>query len=220
VSKKVDTYLFDDRQDAVNRLLSVMPVDEFKSRDTAVVALSSGGALVAQEVASRLDADLHVLLSENIYAPKNRELVIAKVSETQDVLVHHAFVDSFNIDIAWVYSEATRLYQKKIISHQKICRNARQLEPLSNRVVILVDECVETDITALLAVKSMISQKVKNVYIAVPVLDLFSHESLTQVSDGVYSPYVISDYISIEYYYENLPKPKLKELQRIINNHE
>ena len=97
MSKKVDTYLFDDRQDAVNRLLSVMPVDEFKSRDTAVVALSSGGALVAQEVASRLDADLHVLLSENIYAPKNRELVIAKVSETQDVLVHHAFVDSLTL---------------------------------------------------------------------------------------------------------------------------
>jgi len=220
VPKKVDTHLFDDRLDAAEKLLSAMPVEELKHRDVAVVALSSGGVFVAQEVATRLNADLHILLSENIYAPKNRELIIAKVSETQDVLVHHAFVDSFGIDIAWVYDQATKKYHNKIIAHQKVCRDSKELPTLENRVVILVDECVETDITALLAIKSMISQKVKNVYIAVPVLDTFSHENLTQVSDGVYSAYTIDDYVSVEHYYKHFPKPKLKELQRIINNYE
>ncbi len=220
VPKKVDTHLFNDRLDAAKKLLSVMPVDELKKRDVAVVALSSGGVFVGQEVATKLNADLHVLLSENIYAPKNRELIIAKVSETQDVLVHHAFVDSFGIDIAWVYDQATKKYHNKIIAHQKVCRESKELTDLKNRVVVLIDECVETDITALLAIKSMISQKVKNVYIAVPVLDSFSYESLTQVSDGVYSAHTINDYVSVEHYYKNLPTPNLKELQRIINNHE
>jgi putative phosphoribosyl transferase len=60
----------------------------------------------------------------------------------------------------------------------------------------------------------------KNIYIATPVMDLFSYESLLQISDGIFCPHRIRDYISIEYYYENLGKPEFSELERILENYE
>lgn len=218
--KKDIDYLFLDREDAAQQLLEVLPVEELRSRNVLVLALSPGGVIVADSIAREIGAQLQILLSAAIMSPKNKELAMARVSETHEVVVHKAFVDSFDMDITWVYEEAKRIFETKIEQHKKACRDDRILPPLKDRVVLLVDECVETDMTALLGIKSMISKNVRNVYLAVPVLDASSLKSLQTVGDTVYAPHVINDYISIEYYYKDLPKLKLDEIKRIIKNYE
>jgi putative phosphoribosyl transferase len=86
--------------------------------------------------------------------------------------------------------------------------------------VVLVDECVETGITTLAAIKSMLEHSAMNVYIAVPILDAAVRDNLIQVSDGVYCPHTIQDYISIEYYYKDLEKPTFETIERILEAHE
>jgi len=218
--EKKRNYYFADRADAAQKLFDILPTEEFEEREIIVIALSEGGTIIADSIAKKLGANMQVLLSEPVLAPKNEELVIAQVSETQEVVINKSFIDSFEIDRTWVYEKARELYETKIESHKEKYRDGKDIVSLENKVVLLIDECVETDMTALLAIKSMISQNVKNVYLAVPVLDRFSLEMLEQISDGVYAPYIISDYISVEYYYEELPKPTAQELKRIIKSYE
>jgi len=218
--EKKKNYYFTDRADAAQKLFDVLPTEEIGGRELIVVALSEGGTIVADIIARELGVNMQVLLSEPVLAPKNDELVIAQVSETQEVVINKSFIDSFEIDRTWVYEKARELYETNIASYKELYRGGKDIASLEDKVVLLIDECVETDMTALLAIKSMISQNVKNVYLAVPVLDRFSLEMLEQTSDGVYAPYIISDYISIEYYYEELPKPTAQQLKRIIKSYE
>ena len=211
---------FVDREDAAMQLYDAIPTGFFQNRDMLVVALSEGGVVVADALARKLECDMDILLSESINAPNNPELSIAKVSETQEIVIHWALINAFGLDQEFVYKEAKRVYDDKILSHLYKYRKGGSLPSVEGKAVILVDECVETDFTAIVAIKSMISLGAKNIYIATPILDVVSHESLTQISDGVFCPHQIRDYISIEYYYENLERPTFSELERILKDYE
>ncbi|HHD73060.1 MAG TPA: hypothetical protein ENL02_04065 [Epsilonproteobacteria bacterium] len=63
----------------------------------------------------------------------------------------------------------------------------------------------------------MIELGVKSVYVAAPVLDQTVYDNLLSLCDGVFCPYRIRDYISIEYYYERLEKIEFDTLQEIID---
>jgi len=211
---------FTDRKDAAIQLYDAMPASFFQNRDVIIIALSEGGVIVADHIAQKLGCKMDILLSESIDAPNNPELSLAKVSETQEIVIHKVLIDAFGIDEEFVYKEAKRVYDDKILSYLYKYRKGGSLQSVADKAVILVDECVETDFTAILAIKSMIGMQAKNIYIATPILDEQSHESLTQISDGVFCPHQIRDYISIEYYYENLEKLTFSEIERIIEHYE
>jgi len=218
--KNLNHSYFYDRKDAAMQLYTAIPVDFFKNRDTIVIAISEGAVIIADILAQKLGCTMDILLAESIKAPNNPELSIAKVSETQEIVIHKALIDAFGIPEGFVYTEAKRIYDDKILAHLYRYRKGVSLQAVSGRAVILVDECVETDFTAIVAIKSMIALEAKNIYVATPILDEVSHESLTQISDGIFCPHRIRDYISIEYYYENLGKPEFSELERILENYE
>jgi putative phosphoribosyl transferase len=142
------------------------------------------------------------------------------VSETEEVVMHKALIDAFGISEDYVYNEAQRKYEEEVLTYIYKYRKGRELVSLKGKYVILVDECIETGLTMMVALKSVIAQEAKNIYIATPILDEASHESLTQISDGVFCPHQIRDYISIEYYYENLERPAFSELERILKHYE
>ena len=217
--KNLNHNYFQDREDAAIQLYEVIPKDFFQNTELVVVALSEGAVMIADILARKLDRHMDILLIESITAPNNPELTIAKVSETQEIVIHRALVEAFDIGEEFVYNEAKRVYDDKILSHLYRYRKGAALQSVSGKAVLLVDECVETDFTAIVAIKSMITMHAKNIYIATPVMDSFSYESLLQISDAIFCPYQIRDYISIEYYYENLEKPEFSTLERIINSY-
>ena len=218
--KNLNHNYFRDREDAAEQLYHTLPKDSIHSKEVVVVALSEGAVVIANHIAQKLDQKMDILLIESITAPNNPELSIAKVSETQEIVIHGALVDAFEIHEEFVYNEAKRVYDDKILSHLYRYRKGGTLQSVSGKAVLLVDECIETDFTVVVAIKSMIAAGAKNIYIATPVMDLFSYESLLPISDGIFCPHRIRDYISIEYYYENLEKPEFSELERIISSYE
>jgi len=212
---------FEDRKDAAGQLFDSLPADLFQDRDNLlIVALSTGGVLVADDIAKRLECDMDILISEDILAPKNRELSIAKVSEVQEIVIHTELINSFGIDEDLVYDEAKRVYTDKIIPYIYKYRKGEPIQSMEGKVVLLIDECVETDLTVMVAIKSMIAMDVKNVYVATPILDKTAYSSLLNISDGVFAPHQIRDYISIEYYYRNLDRPESSQIERILENYE
>ncbi|HHH37611.1 MAG TPA: hypothetical protein ENK77_03230 [Epsilonproteobacteria bacterium] len=209
--------IFQNREAAAAELIEIIPSNLFESFSTVVIGVSEGGVFFAEKISRALHAQMDILLSEPIVAPNNPELEIAIISETEDMVMNKALIDAFEIDEDYVYSEANRNYEEKVLSYVYKYRKGIPLRALRGKNVILADESIETGLTMTVALKSMIELGVKSVYVAAPVLDQTVYDNLLSLCDGVFCPYRIRDYISIEYYYERLEKIEFDTLQEIID---
>jgi len=188
--------------------------------ETVVIGVSEGGVYFANEIAKRLHAQMDILLTEPIAAPNNPELAIAMISEMEEVVIHQALTNAFGINEDYIYNEAQRKYEEEVLSYIYKYRQGKDILPLKGKYVILVDECVETGLTMMAALKSVIKREAKNVYIATPILDKTVYQNLLSVCDGVFCPYKIQHYIAIEYYYKEFEPLESEEISQMIKDQE
>ncbi|MEA3418606.1 MAG: phosphoribosyltransferase family protein [Campylobacterota bacterium] len=213
-------FLFEGREAAAKELIDILPLGRFESKNSVVIGVSESGVYFAEKISKALKTRMDILLTEPILAPNNPELAIAMVSETEEMVKHKALIDAFGIDEDYVYSEGHRKYEEDVLSYVYKYRKGVPLRPLKGKQVILVDECVETGLTMMVAIKSMIEMEARSVYVAVPVLDQAVYENLLSLCDGVFCPHRIRDYISIEYYYREHDRLDFDELEKIIEANE
>jgi len=211
---------FEDRENAVIELIDTMPLALLEENEAVVIGVSEGGVYFADKIAKAIHSQMDILLTEAILAPNNPELAIAMISETEEVVMHKALIDSFGINEDYVYGEAQRKYDEEVLSYVYKYRKGKDLLPLAGKYVVLVDECVETGLTMMVALKSVIARGAKNIYIATPILDKDVYENLLNVCDGVFCPHKIQDYISIEYYYKNFDRFTFDDISEIIDSYE
>jgi len=214
-----NTY-FEDREDASIELIDTLPLELLQENETVVIGVSEGGVYFAGKIAKAVHSQMDILLTEAILAPNNSELAIAMISETEEVVMHKALIDSFGINEDYVYGEAQRKYDEEVLSYVYKYRKGKDLVSLAGKYVVLVDECVETGLTMMVALKSVIARGAKNIYIATPILDKAVYENLLNVCDGVFCPHKIQDYISIEYYYKNFDPFTFDDISEIIDSYE
>ena len=169
--------VFRDRLDAADQLIGAMPIESLKAQPVHLLAISEEAVPIADRVAQVLGAPMDLFFSEPIPAPNNPEFPIARISETQTLVMDRAMIDAFGIDEEYVYNEAKRRHDDAILSHIYRYRHGAPIRPVADRVVVIVDASIETGLTALTAVKSMIEADAKNVYLAVPVL---AHRVITR----------------------------------------
>jgi putative phosphoribosyl transferase len=213
-----DTTLFQNREDAVAQLIAELPDDMCNLGDIIVLGVSEGGVYFAEQLAKKLNAPMDILLTERIYSYINPELTIAIVGETEEIVIHRVLTDAFDISKDYIYNEAQRKYSHEILRYVQKYRRGERLENLDDKYVILTDECVETGLTMMAAVKTAISLGAKNIFIAVPVLDNVVYGNLVPICDNIFCPHKIDDYISIEYYYDQLEPFGFNEIEKIMND--
>ncbi len=220
MSRKIEnsTIIFKDREDASQALIDILPRDILKPNETVVLGVSEGGVYFADKVAKALASQMDLLFTEPIYSHLNPELVIAMVGETEELVMHRALIDSFEISKDYIYGEASRRYKEDILTYINKYRNGEILKGLDEKYVVLVDECVETGLTMMTAIKTVISLGAKNVFIAVPILDNVVYENLLNVCDNLFCPHKIDDYVSIEYYYETIDTFSFEEIEKIMED--
>ena len=211
---------FEDRKDASVQLIETLPIALLSKNETVVIGVSEGGVYFADQIAKAIDTPMDILLTEAILAPNNPELSIAMISETEEVVIHKALVDAFDINEDYIYSEAQRKYEDKVLAYVYKYRKGKDLVPLPGKYVVLADECIETGLTMMVALKSVIARGAKNIYIATPILDKAVYQNLLSVCDGVFCPHKIEDYISIEYYYKDFKPLSFEEISAIVNAQE
>ena len=195
----------------------MLPEELLKKNETVVIGVSEEGVYFADQIAKAMAVQMDILLTEPILAPNNSELAIAMVSETEEVVMHKALIDAFEINEDYVYGEAHRKYEEEVLTYVYKYRKGKDLVSLEEKHVVLVDECIETGLTMMVALKSVIARGAKNIYIATPMLDQTVYQNLLTVCDGVFCPHKIKDYISIEYYYKEYERLKSEEILSIIN---
>jgi len=218
-SSNPDIY-FENRKDAADKLIGTLPLDLLRENETVVIGVSEGGVYFADQIAKATNANMDILLTEPIMAPNNQELAIAMVSETEDLVMHKALIDSFGINEDYVYAEAQRKYDEEVLAYVYKYRKGKELASLKGKYVVLADECIETGLTMMVALKSVIAEEAKNIYIATPILDTTVYQNLLSVCDGVFCPYKIQDYISIEYYYKEFDLLDYEDVMHIVECYE
>ena len=212
------SFIFRDREDASSKLINTLPINILKSDETVVLAISEDGIYIANRVAIALGSRMDMLLTESIFSNINPSLAIAMIGETEEIVMHKALIDAFDISKDYIYTEAQRKYSEEILTYINKYRDGSVLNGLNNKFVVLVDECIETGLTIMTAIKTVIALGAKNVFIAVPILDNVVYKNVITVCDDLFCPYKIDDYISKEYYYENLEDFTFEDIEKIIKN--
>jgi len=213
---KVYKNILKNREDAAKKLKEIIPMQKVKDEDWDFVGVSSGGLELASLIKGDLANRVDFIFSEGIFAPHNNECEVARVSESEEIVINEELVDSFEIQYDYIYGEAGRKHEENILSYLYQYRKGRHFISVKDRVVLLVDEGSETGLKFMTALKSILAQKPKAVYIAVAVLPSDVLELLEPFADDIFYLYDIEDYVETDLYYKELPKVSEDKIEKLL----
>lgn len=193
---------FEDRSDALNRMLDITPSGEFKKQGTILLALSAGGLFLAKEIARRFNLRFEILFCESIFAPKNNECEVAVVSESMDIAINDALVEAFGISYDFIYGEAKRRYDEKILPDIYKHRKGEIISTLDKSNVILIDDGVESGLKMSVAIKSCKKKMCSTIRILTPVIAESTLIQLETRVDNIFFVYAPKHFVTTEYYYK------------------
>ncbi len=209
-------HILKNRNDAAEKLKDVIPMQKLKEESWKIVAVSSGGLLLGSFLKGRLVNNLEYLFSEAITAPNNEECEIARVSETEEIVINEQLVSAFDIKYDYIYGEAHRKHEEQILSCIYQYRKGRPFPSMKDEIVLLVDEGSESGLKFMTALKTILAMKPKAVYVAVPVLPSDILELLEPFADEVFFLYDIDDYVETSLYYEELEKVEDETIEKLL----
>lgn len=202
IDKTYEQFL--DRQDALNKLLDVIPTNYLTKANTILIAVSEGGLVLANEIHNRTNIPLDFLFTEPILSPKNPDCEIAIVSESMDITINEILVDAFDISHDYIYGEAQRKYEEKILPNIYKFRKGEVISSLSKKNVLIIDDGIETGLTMMVSIKSCIKKGASFIMVAAPVVSDNVLDVLDESADVVYSVYHPKHFVNTKYYYKNL----------------
>lgn len=207
---------FKDRQDAAAQLRDMMPLDRMKNEKWHMIAISPGGVELTSAINRRLGLSVDFLFSEAIYAPQNPDCEIACVSETEEIVINDALAGAFEIKNDYIYGEASRKHEEKILSAIYKYRKGRHFETVSGKTVLIVDEGAESGLKMMTAVKTVLAMGPKAVYIAVPVLPSEVLDALEPLADEIFFIHDPDDFIETRCYYETFETVSDEKIETIL----
>jgi putative phosphoribosyl transferase len=207
-----------DRKDAAKKLTDVIPMQRLKEEDWKLVAVSRGGLELAHNIRGKYKNSIDFLFSESIMAPNNSECEIARVTEGEEIVINEKLVAAFKIQYDYIYGEAHRKHEEKILSYIYQYRKGRPFMSMHNEMVLLVDEGSETGLKFMSALKTILAMKPKAIYIAVPVIPSDVLELLEPFADDIFFLYNIDDYVETSLYYEDLKKIDEERIEKLLGD--
>ena len=205
-----------DRNDAAVKLKDVIPMQRIKDESWKIIAVSKGGLELANLIRGKLSNKLDFLFSEAILAPHNDECEVARVSESEEIVINEKLIDTFGIQYDYIYGEANRKHEEKILSYIYQYRKGRHFSSMKDEVVLLVDEGSETGSKFITAIKTILAQKPKAVYIAVPILPSDVLEVLEPFVDDIFYLHSVGDYVETSLYYEEFEDINEETIEKLL----
>jgi putative phosphoribosyl transferase len=196
-------HILKNRKDAAKKLKDVIDMQKLKDESWKLVALSKGGLELASYIKGNLTNEIDFLFSEPIMAPHNDECGVARVSESEEIVINERLVSAFEIQYDYIYGEAHRKHEEQILSQIYKYRKGRPFISIKDEVILLVDDGSDTGSRFIVALKTVLAQKPKAVYIAVGVLPSDILEHLEPFADDIFFLYDIDDYVETSLYYED-----------------
>lgn len=214
-----NSYIFTNRAHALEQLLEVFALKNLDVSQTVILATSFEGVFFADALSSKLKVPLDYLFAGVINAPLNNECRIAIVSEELDIVMNENLINAFDISLDYVYGESKRQYEDSIIPMRYKFRKGELLSSLNGRDVLIVDQGIDTGLTAMCAIKTCISRHAKSIKIATPILPLVVKNTLSEICDEVLCVQALENFVSIGHYYKDFEPIEPKTIEEILNTH-
>ena len=209
-------YFFKDKEDTLYKLLDVLPIKKMMIEDWVIIAISSGAVYFAEKIAKKTNSSFELLFTEPITAPHNKDCEIAMVSETEEIVIHKELVDSFNINIDYVYGEANRKYEEKILKYIYRYRKGESIKHLVDKNILLIDEGTNTGLTSLCCIKTLIGMNIKSISFASPIMSIDVANMLDRIVDDIYTVSKVEHFVNLKYYYNNYQECDNNEVDKIL----
>lgn len=210
--------LFVDAKDAAIKLLDALPLRRMQDENWLIVAISFGAIIMAETIASKLNLNYDILFTEPIYPPNNLENPIAMVSELEEIVIHENLIKSFGIHKEYIYGEAHRKYEEKILKSVYKYRKGEFVVSLKGKNILFLDKGCESALTAFTAIKTAIKEEANSVFFAVPIIPASIEPDLESSTDEVYTLYHIANFVDTEFYYENKEEITQDFIENILQN--
>jgi putative phosphoribosyl transferase len=149
-----------------------------------VLGMSTGGMPVAAEVARILSGDLDVLVVAKISSPWHPEQGIAAVAENGPLVINHDALTRANLS---PHDLAPMLVAKRaeIDRLARFYRHGRPMPTVTDRVVVLVDDGMQTGVRARAALRALHAGMPAHLIFATPICAAESTGSLAVEADGL-----------------------------------
>ncbi|MDR1614184.1 MAG: sodium:proton antiporter [Campylobacteraceae bacterium] len=195
-------YMFASYEEAAEKLLEILPVHQMEDEEWIVMALSLAAVPMANLISRSTALSFDIMFSEPIFAPNNPECIIGVVSESEEIVMQTALIDSFDIKLDYVYGEAKRKYEENILKKIYKYRKGSSLAELKEKNVLLLDIGCESGMRALASMKTAISEKAKSSSFAAPVIAQNTAAILESEVDGLFCLSRIANFVSTDFYYK------------------
>lgn len=173
--------VFENRQQAGRRLGQTLK--RLRERDVMVLGLPRGGVVVAERVASYLDAPLGVLFVCKISHPYSPEVAIGAMAEDDDPV--YSPRDILTVDQAWMRLEEEAARELIDQRRELYYDHVDQLPDVNGKIVVLVDDGIATGLTMKAAISNVMKRGAVRVIVASPVASRESVATLRSLTDDI-----------------------------------
>ncbi|NGX56050.1 MAG: putative phosphoribosyl transferase [Candidatus Anoxychlamydiales bacterium] len=204
---------FKDRIDAANKLK--IALEKYKNKDVVVLALLRGGIIIADIIATYLNAKLDIIICKKLSSPDSSELAIGSIC-SNEVYLNEDLIKNLNINKDYIEKEIERK-KNECITKEKLYRNYNQID-ITNKTIILVDDGIATGSTIISAINAL-KNKAKKIVIASPVTSIEASKKIKQLVDDFICLNIPSDFFSISEFYEDFEQIDDCKVTEILKNH-
>jgi len=209
---------FKDIMQATAELLEVLPKQRMQDDNWLIIAVHEQGVVTADILSSKLNLDFDLLFSEEIATPNNSECTVAMVSETEEIVVKEEIVNSFLINLDYIYGQAHRLFEKEIIPKVYKYKKGELISTIKNRNVLFIDIGCQTGLRAISVAKTAIKLGALSIMYATPIIASDVYEALQRVMDEIFYVKKVDNFVDVDFYYENMQKQKQNDIIEVLNN--
>jgi predicted phosphoribosyltransferase len=210
-----DRRAFEDRREAGRALAARLRPYAGRS-DVVVLALPRGGVPVAYPVAEALDAPLDLFLVRKLGTPGHRELAMGAIASGGVRVLNDDVVKRYAIPAAAI--DAVALEEEQELRRREAAyREGHDAVPLTDRIVILIDDGLATGSTMMAAVKAVQQSAPAKVIVAVPVGARDTCEALAAVADEVVCVRTPEPFSAVGQWYLNFDQTSDEEVRHLLH---
>lgn len=209
---------FESREEAGQKLAAQL-VEKYRYEDCAVVALSDGAVLVAEQIAAQLHAILTLLLVENIDVP-GESMSFGGVSQNGNFTYNGDFstgeIDEYTSEFHGYLEEQKReAFQKinRLIGDGGVIDEAL----LQDHTIILVSDGFSSGAVLDVAMDFLKPVRMKKLVIVAPVASVPAVDKLHMIADDLVILDVKANYVGTDHYYNQNAIPSHEETIAKIN---
>lgn len=208
-----NTLMYFESRGQAGMMLAGLLEEKYRYENCAVIALSSGGVLVGEQIAFRLHCVLMMLLTEDIEVP-GEGLSFGAVSQDGDFTYNSSFssgqIEGFTMEFHGYLNEQKRLAFQKI---NRLIGDGGTMDAdlLRDNVLILVSDGLDGGASLDVALDYLKPIRYQKLVVVAPVAAVPAVDKVHIQADEVHILDVKENFFSVDHYYNDNNVPSREE---------